>query len=165
MEEKDVLCFTVNDENFYHKIGLSQPALTESFSLKENVDISRIVELFNPKYNLSNETVSDLQTYLSYKSRSQNDNYHNGNIDKKDPDSELYAGRLYSPSCSQFLPSEIRNTLFENAFDIDMVCCAPTIVKCVNEKLNIECSVLNYYINKRNEILNELSNTYFPNHI
>ena len=138
------------EENLFQRIGIDQPKLVSDVKLSEEVDTSRVIELLDPKYKLSNQVVSLIQTYLGYKSTCQVDTYSQNNV----------VGRLYSNSSSQYLPSEVRNTLFPDSFDIDITCCAQTIIKNILEKLEIPCPKLNYYITHRKKILSSLAEKY-----
>lgn len=133
--------------NLFERIGIDQPKVVSDVKLSEEVDTSRVIELLDPKYKLSNQVVSLIQKYLGYKSVCQVDTYSQNNV----------VGRLYSNSSSQYLPSEVRNTLFPHSYDIDITCCAPTIIKNILEKLNIPCPKLNYYITHRKKILSSLA--------
>ena len=136
-------------DNLFDKINLPQPKLYQEITLRENIDTSRIVEMFNPKYNLTNEQTEKLQKYLHHKVSCINDKY-----------SQKSVGRMYCSTSSQMITSEIRNTLFLNCFDLDMVASSPNIVSCINEKLNYECPRLQHYINNRKKILNDLAKKY-----
>jgi len=129
---------------------IDKPKIYDNLIIKEEVNISRALELLNPKYGLSEEHLDKLKTYIGYKNRSLNDEYSNNGV----------IGRMYSKTSSQFLPSEIRATLFNECFDIDMKAAAPTIIKNLNDKLNLDCPLLSRYVQDRKKIIEDLSNKY-----
>ena len=134
--------------NIFDKI--EKPRIYDNLIIKEEVNISRALELLNPKYNLSEEHLEKLRTYIGNKNKSLNDEYSNNGV----------IGRMYSKTSCQFLPSEIRATLFNDCYDIDMKAAAPTIIKNLNDKLNISCPLLYKYIEDRKNIIQQLSKKY-----
>ena len=66
-------------------------------------------------------------------------------------------GRLFAQTASlQGLPREIRGKLATNYNDVDMKNCHPTIYLKYCKINNIECPLLEYYVNNREEILNSI---------
>lgn len=126
------------------------PKIFDNIILKEDINISRALELLNPKYKLCEEHLDKLKTYIGFKNKSLNDEYSSKGV----------YGRMYSKTSSQFLPSEIRATLFNKCYDIDMKACAPSIIKNVLVKLDYKSPVLDTYLQDRKKIIKELAKKY-----
>ena len=69
-------------------------------------------------------------------------------------------GRLFAKSASlQNLPREIRGALtYENYYDIDMVNAHPVILSQYCKKNDIDCPNLDYYVNNRDKIIQDINN-------
>ena len=122
-------------------------------------------EKFNSKYltyiidnyqlfNINEKELVQYQSYLNYSNKGIcNIKYkYNSNITKID---YLHIGRLYG-SFSQFMKKDIRNTIFTNYLDLDIVNCHPMIIYNICNYFNYECIYLEEYINNRDIILKEL---------